>query len=170
MGETVWYRIVGKGRTVREEVLPSRSGRFHEDPETEPASYAGDSLLTVWRESLSARAGMTRVNPGAFRAWRIRMRGVTMVDLRKAVERKRLGITQAELAAIPASPKCREVARALRSWRTEIHGILYGSVQNPPNGICAAFFLERAQSALSLARVPEEKWKEFLKTVIKEIP
>lgn len=65
MSSASGYRIVEKKRTTRDEVLKSRWGRFHEDPETEPTSYLADSLLTAWRE-VTRGSGGSRLIPMLF--------------------------------------------------------------------------------------------------------
>lgn len=161
MGETVWYRIVGQRRVKREDVLPARSGRFHEDPATEPTSYLGESLLTVWKEAQSARAGQAKVNLDAFAGWRITLRDAHFVDFREAAARKEWNVTEAELFGIPAPPRCMEVARALRRSGKAIHGLVYGSVRNPPEGRCLALFLEKENVVSGVDRVSEKVWTSF---------
>src|SRR5437899_1400460 len=112
MGETVWYRIVGRKRATREDVLPARTGRFHEDAQMQPTSYLGESLLTVWKESQAARAGQARPNPDAFAGWRVTIRDDRFVDFREDKERKKWGLSEPELLGDPAPPRCKEVARA----------------------------------------------------------
>jgi RES domain-containing protein len=135
MGETTWYRIVGRKRTARDDALPARSGRFHDDPRGEPTSYLGDSLLTVWKEAQVARAGAARLNPEAFRGWRLTLKDAALVDLRRGDGRKRWSVSEAEVLSDPAPTKCKEVARAIRRSKDVFHGILYRSVRHPPNGV-----------------------------------
>jgi hypothetical protein len=165
MGETVWYRIVGQRRVKREDVLPARSGRFHHDPATEPTSYLGESLLTVWKEAQAARAGQARVNLDAFAGWRITIRDARFVDFREAAARKDWNVTEAELFGVPAPPRCIEVARALRHSGKVIHGLLYGSVRNPPAGLCLALFLEVGSVVSEIDRVSEKDWTKFAESL-----
>jgi len=165
MGETVWYRIVGRKRSRQEDVLPARSGRFHEDPHGEPTTCLGDSLLTVWRESQSARAGAARLDPTAFAGWRVTLRGARLVDFGEAGERERRDVKEGELLGDPAPVKCREVARAVRRSSEGIHGILYRSLRHPPEGLCLAFFLEKEGVIAKFEPVPEEEWAAFLKSL-----
>src|SRR5438876_4262016 len=161
MGETVWYRIVGRKRLRREDALPARSGRFHEDAVGQPTSYLGESLITVWKEAQAARAGTARLNPDAFAGWKVTLRSARLVDFRQAKQRKKWGVSGADLAADPAPPKCRELARSLRLSGEKIDGLLYASVRNPPNGVCLALFLEREDAIVRFERVSEREWKEF---------
>jgi len=101
-----WYRIVEKKRTTRDEVLKSRWGRFHADPETESTSYLADSLLTAWLE-VTARIGVVPANPDAFRAWRVTVVKVKLSDLRDPEELARHEITEVELLADPLPPSAR---------------------------------------------------------------
>jgi hypothetical protein len=165
MGETEWYRIVGRKRMSREEVLPARSGRFHEDPRLEPTSYLGNSLLTVWKESQAARAGSARLNPDAFSGWRVVVKDVGFVDLREAEERKRLSLTDAELLGDPAPPRCKEVARGLRSSKEGVYGILYRSVRHSPDGLCLALFLEKGDAILRFEPVAQKEWTAFVESL-----
>lgn len=165
MGETVWYRIVGRTRATREDVLPARSGRFHEDAATEPTSYLGDSLLTVWKEAQAAQAGAARLNPEAFTGWRVSIRDARVVDFRHAKVRKKWGVSEVELLSDPAPPKCREVARTLRRSKEKIHGIVYRSVRHAPGGICLALFLEEA-AVVRFERISDEEWKEFVESLV----
>lgn len=163
MGETAWYRIVGRTRTAREDALPARSGRFHDDPRVEPTSYLGDSLRTVWREAQVARAGAARLNPDAFRGWRLTLRDAELVDFRGGKARKRWSVTAEEMIGDPAPPKCKEVARAVRRSKEEYHGILYRSVRHPPKGTCLALFLENRPEIVKFEPVSEREWKEFMR-------
>lgn len=163
MGETAWYRIVGVKRVTRENVLPARAGRFHDDPVAYPTSYLGDSLLTVWKEAQAARAGVARPNPAAFAGWRATLRDAHLVDFRLAKERKKWRITEGELLGDPAPPRCREMARVLRQSSKKIDGLLYRSLRNPPNGTCLALFLEREDIIVRFERVPTKSWEAFVK-------
>ena len=165
MGETVWYRIVGRKRIARADVLPARSGRFHEDPVGEPTSYLGDCLLTVWREAQSARAGAAGLNPDAFAGWKVTIRDARLVDLREAKERKKWGVSEGDLAGDPAPPKCRELGRSLRRSKEKIHGMLYCSVRHPPDGLCLALFLETHDVIVRFERVSEKEWKDFIESL-----
>ena len=168
MGETVWYRIVGRKRATREDVLPARLGRFHEDPVTQPTSYLGESLLTVWKEAQAARAGSARLNPEAFMGWKVTIRDAVFVDFREAKERKTWVVSEAELLGDPAPPKCKELAQTLRRSKEQYHGILYKSVRHPPNGICLALFLDQTDIIGHFERVPDKEWKEFVEGLTKE--
>jgi RES domain-containing protein len=167
MGETVWYRIVGRKRIRPEEALPARSGRFHEDPHVEPTTYLGDSLMTVWRESQSARAGAARLDPSAFVGWRITLHDARLVDLREDKERTRWNVSEGELLGDPAPVKCREVARTIRRSGEGIHGILYRSLRHPPKGLCLALFLERKEVIATFNPVPRKEWDEFVRSLEK---
>jgi RES domain-containing protein len=162
MGETVWYRIVGRKRMRRDDVLPARSGRFHEDPVNQPTSYLGDSLRTVWKEGQAARAGSARVNPDAFAGWRVVIRDARLVDFREAKARKKWDVSEGDLLGDPAPPKCKEAAGALRRSREGIHGILYRSVRHPPDGVCLALFLEKGDVVVRFERVSDKEWKGFV--------
>ena len=146
-------------RRKRRDVLHSTAGRFHEDPDREPTSYAADSLFTAWRE-VTARFGRARVNPAVFRAWRLRVKGGRISDLRKAAERKRLGIAEEELIRDPWRPECRDVARRLRA--KGYSGLLYKSVRNRPKGVCIALFLEHADKRIGVQAIDEKAWQRFL--------
>ncbi len=168
MGETVWYRIVGRKRSTQEDVMPARSGRFHEDPTTLPTSYLGDSLKTVWMEAQAARAGAAKLNPEAFGGWRVVLRDAKFVDLRREPVRKAWGLSEAEVLGDPAPPKCREVATTMRTSSEGIQGILYKSVRHPPDGVCLALFLERGDVVLGFERVSEKEWKAFVDALPRE--
>jgi hypothetical protein len=168
MGETTWYRIVVRRRTGKDDALPARSGRFHEDPKTESTSYLGDSFVTVWKEAQAARAGAARVDPDAFRGWRLILKDAELVDLRGADARKKWSLTEGELLGDPAPPICREVARAIRRSKEVFHGILYRSVRHPPKGVCLALFLENRAPIKEFEPVSEREWKEFVKGVRNE--
>lgn len=162
MDLTAWYRIVGEGRRTPASALPARAGRFHLDPEGTPTSYLGDSLETVWKEAVAARAGLARPNPRAFVGWRVVLRGSRLVDLRNVAERKRWELSEAELISDPASPRCRDIALAMRTAREVVHGVVYGSVRNAPEGVCLALFLERGAVVARCERVNDVEWAKFL--------
>lgn len=156
----VWFRIVGKQRMSREEVLKSGSpARFDDDPENEPTSYAADSLMTAWRE-ISARIGVP-LDPRAFRAWRITFPEARLVDLRDPAEQARHGVTAEELKTDPAPESCKTVARKLRQ-ASRINGLIYQSVRGP-SGTCVAFFLESGTDALTCEPVEDDRWEEFIR-------
>lgn len=163
MGETAWYRIVGRKRRARDDALPARSGRFHDDPRGEPTSYLGDGLLTVWKEAQVARAGAARLNPEAFRGWRLTLKDAVWVDSRGVDGLKRWSVSEAELLGDPAPVKCKEVARAIRRSKDVFHGILYRSVRHPPKGVCLALFLENRPEIVEFEPVSDKEWKEFLR-------
>ena len=163
MLEMVWYRIVGRKRLSRDDVLPARSGRFHEDPVNQPTSYMGDSLRTAWKEAQSARAGSARLNPDAFAGWRVVIRGAHLVDFRDVKQRQKWDVSAGDLLGDPAPPKCKEVAGTLRRSREGIHGILYRSVRHPPDGVCLALFLEKGDVVVRLEPVVDKEWKGFVK-------
>jgi hypothetical protein len=168
MGETVWYRIVGRKRLTREDVLPARSGRFHEDPLRQPTSYLGESLLTVWKEAQTARAGTARLNPDAFIGWKVTIRDAHLVDFRDAKQRQTWGMSELELLGVPAPPRCKELAQSLRRSKEHFDGILYKSVRHPPSGVCLALFLDQADVVVRFERVSEKEWKEFVERLAKE--
>lgn len=154
-----WFRIVGRARVGREEVLRSGSpARFHEDPENEPTCYAASSLRTAWRE-ISARVGVP-LDPRAFRAWRVVFPGARLVDLRDPEQQARQGVTAQELKADPVPESCKTVARALRK-QSAVNGLIYESVRDP-GGACVAFFLESEPDALTCEPISDEQWEEFI--------
>ncbi len=153
-----WYRVVIKTRIQRSEVLPSRAGRFHEHMETEPTTYAADTVETAWRE-IAAHLGSVPANPAAFRLYRLAAREFRLVDLSTARERKRYRITEAALRSDPPSPRCHEVAKAIRDAGYD--GIVYPSVRNPPDGRCVALFLEQVEDRLLLEPADQE-WEHFI--------
>lgn len=158
-----WYRIVGKPRVTRHEVLQSRSGRFHDDAERQPTSYVADSLQTAWRE-VAAAFGNVSPNPDAFRAWRVTLLSETvLVDLRDPVQQAELGITADELQGDPAPPSCKEVARKLRRKDDHPQGLIYRSVRHRPDGVCVVLFLELAEDVIVLEPVTDEEWDQFLR-------
>src|SRR5687768_1133317 len=130
-----WYRVVLKTRIQRTEVLLSHAGRFYEQMDTEPTTYAADTVETAWRE-IAAHLGSIPANPAAFRLYRLSARNLQLVDLGNPRERKRYRITAEELLSDPPSPRCQAVAKELRE--AGYHGILYPSVRNPPEGQCVA--------------------------------
>jgi hypothetical protein len=134
----------------------------------QPTSYLGESLLTVWKESQSARAGQARPNPNAFAGWRVTIRDDRFVDFREDKERKKWGLSEPELLGDPAPPRCKAVARALRMSKESIEGILYRSVRNPPDGVCLALFLESEGAIVRFERVPGKQWQEFMAGLAKE--
>ncbi|MBI4729157.1 MAG: RES domain-containing protein [Acidobacteria bacterium] len=92
-GKGSWYRLTSAERRERREVLRSRRGRFHADPEGEPTSYLADTPGTAWAE-ISAYLG-PYANPLAFRLWRIEIPEPVarrLVDLREERERDRWGV------------------------------------------------------------------------------
>ena len=107
-----WYRVVIKTRTLRAEVLPSRAGRFHKHMETEPTTYAADTVETAWRE-VAAHLGSIPANPAAFRLYRLLVRNLRLVDLGNPRERKRYHITAEELRSIR---RLHGVRRLLRNY------------------------------------------------------
>jgi RES domain len=153
-----WYRVVIKTRTQRSEVLPSRAGRFHENMETEPTTYAADTVETVWRE-IAAHLGAIPANPAAFRLYRLAARNLRLVDLGTASERKRYRITEEELRSDPPSPRCQAVAKTIRDAGYD--GVLYPSVRNPPDGRCVVLFLEHVDARLVLEPADQE-WEHFI--------
>ena len=153
-----WYRVVIKTRTLRADVLPSRAGRFHEDMETEPTTYAADTVETAWCE-VAAHFGSIPANPTAFRLYRLSVRSLRLVDLGNPRVQKRYRITAEQLRTDPPSPRCLEVARAVRE--AGYHGVLYPSVRNPPAGQCVALFLEHVAAQLQLDPADHE-WEQFI--------
>lgn len=155
-GVSVWYRIVGRRRRTPEDALPSLQGRFHDQPAAEPTSYGAESLFTAWRE-VSAHFGAVPAKPNAFRGWKVTIDTTKckLVDLRDRKELARFAITESELLADVASPKCREAARRIRA--AGFDGIIYQSVRNPA-GVCVALFLEHSAAAIRvepvLTRIP----------------
>jgi RES domain-containing protein len=153
-----WYRVVIKTRTLRAEVLPSRAGRFHENMDTEPTTYAADTIETAWRE-VAAHLGSIPANLAAFRLYRLSGRNLRLLDLGNPREQKRYRITAADLRSDPPSPRCREVAQELRA--EGYHGVLYPSVRNSPAGQCVALFLEHAEIQL-LVESADSEWEQFI--------
>lgn len=162
MPPRTWYRIVGRQREARGEVLRSRGGRFHDDGEAEPTTYGADSLMTAWRE-VTAGLGTVPANPQAFRAYRITVVGAKLADLRKPEEQVRQRITAAELLGDPPPAKLKEVSRRLRQPSAGYHGVLYRSVRNAPDGACVALFLDRADELIALEPVSDGEWAAFLR-------
>ena len=161
MESIVWYRIVGKHRTARDEILKSNWGRFHDDPEIEPTSYLADSLMTAWRE-VTARFGEIPADPKAFRAWRVTVSGVNLADLTEPEEQSRHQVTGAQILVDPPPPQCKALARRLRQQEAGYHGLIYQSVRNRPGGICVALFLERVSEPIVLEPVEDEEWGRFI--------
>lgn len=153
-----WYRVVIKSRTSREEVLPSRAGRFHEEMNTEPTTYVADTVETAWRE-VTAHLGSISANPAAFRLYRLSARNLRLVDLSNSQEREYYHITAEELISDPPSPHCQEIAKELRG--AGYHGVLYPSVRNPPEGRCVALFLEHADAQIIIEPADHE-WDQFI--------
>lgn len=168
MRETVWYRIVGRRRTRREEVLNARSGRFHEDPAAEPTAHLGESLETVWRECQSARAGEARLDPGAFAGWRVTIRNARFVDFRESADRRKWKVGEGELLGDPAPARCREAARAVRRSPEGMDGIVYRSLRRPPKGVCLALFLEKEGVIAKFEPVPKKEWNRFVQGLKKK--
>src|SRR3972149_7213373 len=125
----LWYRIVGKHRTARDEILKSNGGRFHYDPEMEPTSYLADSLKTAWRE-VTARFGEIPADPRAFHVWRVTVPGVRLADLREPEELVHHQVTTAQILADPPPLRLKVVARKLRQQEAGYHGLIYQSVRN----------------------------------------
>jgi RES domain-containing protein len=157
----VWYRIVGKNRTTREEILKSNWGRFHDDPEIEPTCYLADSLMTAWHE-VTARFGEVPADPKAFRAWRVTMSGANLADLTDPEEQSRHQVTGVQLLADPPPLRLKVVARKLRQQEAGYHGLIYQSVRNRPGGVCVALFLERASELIALELLENEEWEQFV--------
>lgn len=155
-----WYRVVAKHLRTRQEVLKSKGGRFHDDPQTEPTSYLADSLTTAWRE-VTARFGDVPADPKAFRAWRVRVPEVGLADLRDSEEQARHHVTQAELLADPPPPQCKALARKLRQRESRYQGLIYRSVRNRPDGVCMVLFLEHVGELIELEPVDAE-WAQFV--------
>jgi RES domain-containing protein len=153
---------VGRQRKTRDKVLASTPGRFHDDPATEPTSYLADSLLTAWREVTAVFGGIPG-DPKAFRAWRVTVAGARLADLRDPEEQARQQVTEAELLADPPPPRCMEVARKLRQPKAGYHGMIYQSVRNQPDGVCAVLFLDRAEGLIALEPLGDEEWEEFVR-------
>jgi hypothetical protein len=108
---------------------------------------------------VTARFGSVPANAAAFNAWRMLVDEEKIIDLRNRREQARWGITEVELLSDPASPKCREVARVLRGADTAMHGLVYPSVRNRPNGVCVALFLEHVRPS-AVEHVLKE-WENF---------
>jgi len=160
MEGTWWYRVVARHRRTRKEVLESKWGRFHDDPETEPTTYLADSLLTAWRE-VSARFGEIPADPGAFRAWRVMVPEMSLVDLRDPEEQARHHVTRVELFADPPPPQYKALARRLRQRESRYQGLIYSSVRNRPEGVCVVLFLEHVGEVIELEPVDAE-WAQFV--------
>ncbi len=159
MPSATWYRIVKRERATRDEVLRSRGGRFQGEPDEGPMTYMAESLRTAWRE-VTAHLGVP-ANPRAFRAWRVTVTGPKLVDLREAAEQARFQITAQDLAAVPAPPACAAAADRVRRDREGYHGLIYPSVRNTPDGVCAVLFLERTDALIELEPVGEDEWERF---------
>lgn len=156
-----WYRIVKREHRSRDEVLRSRGGRFQGETDEGPMTYVADSLRTAWRE-VTAHLGVA-ANPGAFRAWRVTLAGARLVDLRETDAQMRFRITAQDLAAVPAPPTCAAAASRIRRDRHGCHGLIYPSVRNPPDGVCAVLFLERTEALIELEPVGEDEWERFMR-------
>lgn len=160
-GRRSWYRVVGSLRRTKRQVLRSKGGRFHDDPDMEPTTYLGDSLETAWLE-VKAHAGEARANIRAFRAWRVVLPAALaqkLVDLRHQDQQQRHRIAQAELQADPAPESGKALASRLRGGSKA--GIIYRSVRNRPDGVCAVVFLEGVEAELSVEPADDE-WERFI--------
>lgn len=159
MPSAAWYRIVKRERATRDDVLQSRGGRFQGEPEEGPMTYVADSLRTAWRE-VTAHLGVP-ANPRAFRAWRVTVTGARLVDLREAEGQARFQISAQDLAAVPAPPTCAAAAGRVRRDREGYHGLIYPSVRDVPEGVCAVLFLERTDALIELQPVGEDEWERL---------
>ncbi len=159
MPSATWYRIVKREPATREDVLQSRGGRFQGEPDEGPMTYVADNMRTAWRE-VTVHLGVP-ANPRAFQAWRVTVTGVRLVDLREADEQARFQITAQDLAAVPAPPTCAAAAGRVRRDPRGHHGLIYRSVRNPPDGVCAVLFLDRADALIELKPVGEDEWERF---------
>lgn len=156
--------MVRSRRRTKREVLRSRGGRFHDDPEREPTTYLADSVKTAWLE-VRAHAGEAHVNMRAFQAWRVVLPervARRLVDLRTRDQQARYHITQAALEADPAPDSGKALARRLRKGGS---GIIYRSVRNRPDGVCVALFLEGTEGDLSVAPA-EAEWERFIQSAL----
>jgi len=136
---------VGRQAVERKQVLNSRQGRFHDDPDSEPTSYLAASIETAWLE-VGARFGKVRPDPLAFRLFRVKLPAGELADLADPKVRERVGLSQNDLAADPAPAACRQAARKLRAegrGQAGPMGLTYPSLRDRPKGLCAAIFLER---------------------------
>jgi hypothetical protein len=102
-------------------------------------------------------------NPRAFRAWRVTLTGARLVDLRETDAQVRFQITAQDLAAVPAPPTCAATAGRVRRAREDYHGLIYPSVRNLPDGVCAVLFLERTEALIELEPVGEDEWERFIR-------
>ena len=107
----------------------------------EPTTYIADRPETAWLE-VGARFGQVRAEPDAFRLYRVLLPETRLADLTHSKHR-------AELLRDPAPPICLEIARSLRRKESGkdsgYDGLIYPSLRNRPQGICAAIFLERVK-------------------------
>jgi RES domain-containing protein len=126
--------------------------------ETEPTTYAADTVETAWRE-VAAHLGSIPANPAAFRLYRLSGHSLRLVDLGNARVQKRYRITAEQLRSDPASPRCLAVAREIRA--AGYHGVWYPSVRNPPAGRRVVLFLEHIDTLLRLEPADEE-WEQFI--------
>jgi RES domain-containing protein len=124
-------------------------------------TYVADSLRTAWRE-VTAHLGVP-ANPHAFRAWRVTIPNARLVDLREGEAQTRFQIADQDLVAVPAPPVCTAAASQVRRAREGYHGLLYRSVRNPPDGVCAAVFLERTDAMIELEPVGDGEWEQFIR-------
>ena len=153
---------MGRQAVDRKQVLRSRRGRFHDDPEAEPTTYLAATIQTAWLE-VSARFGQVRPDPAAFRLFRVKLPAGGLADLADAKVRSRLGLSQADLAADPAPAACSRAARKLRAegpGRGGPIGLTYPSLRDRPKGLCAAIFLERVKKVG--VEPAETEWREFM--------
>lgn len=150
-----WYRLVYRSRTKNQ--LESSRGRFHDDPEGTPTSYLAATIATAWKE-VSARFGNVPGNPDAFRLYKVRVDDSHLADLTLQEVRERRRVSEDELRSDPASPRCREVAAALRAEGFD--GAVYGSVRDRPDGKCLVLFLENCQQRVSIEPA-EDEWNDF---------
>jgi len=144
------FRVVGKKIG---EVLPSRRGRFN-DHQDSPTSYAAGNPRTAVME-VSYHLGLP-INPAGFVLWAVRLDRLTLVDLTSAAECAEWGTSLAELGEDPPSPGCLKVARRLRNAKTVVHGFVYPSVRDRPDGVCVVLFLEHARDLIAVEPAEED--------------
>ena len=118
----------------------------------EPTTYIADSPETAWLE-VGARFGQVRAEPDAFRLYKVLLPETRLADLTHSKHR-------ADLMKDPAPPICLEIARSLRRKEpgkdSGYDGLIYPSLRNRPQGICAAVFLERVKKITLLPA--EDEW------------
>lgn len=69
----------------------------------------------------------------------------------------------ANYAAFEGRYGCPAGAGRVRRAREGYHGLIYPSVRNAPDGVCAVLFVKRADVLIEIEPLGEDEWERFIR-------